>query len=413
MPTPEKIRVLIVDDINETRENIRRMLQFDPVIEVVGTARTGKEAIEMAVQSRPDVVIMDINMPDMDGITATENIRRKVPFTQVVILSVQNDPGYMRRAMLVGARDFLAKPPMIDELTSAIRRAGSVAADERNKAGVILGPSGQPSSTSPFIQMPAQMGKIVTVYSPKGGSGKTTISTNLSIALHKEDAPAAIIDANLQYGDVAVFLNEQGKNTILDLAPRVDELDPEIVRDVMISHSTSGISALLAPPKPEYYDSVTGEQFSKLIHFLQRMFAWVVIDTTSYLTDVVQTALDVSNAIILITTQDIPSIKSCNLFLNLMDKSGISRERILFIMNRYNKQFNIAPKNIGDSLRQPVVHAIAEDDRSVNISINKGIPFMVENRASATSKAVLSLADMVKERISKLEADREAEAAKR
>ena len=130
----DKIRVLIVDDINETRENIKRMLQFDPSIEVIGTARSGREAIEMTQKDQPDVVLMDINMPDMDGITATENIRRKLPFVQVVILSVQNDPSYMRRAMLAGARDFLSKPPMIDELSSAIRRAGSVAHEERKKS---------------------------------------------------------------------------------------------------------------------------------------------------------------------------------------------------------------------------------------------------------------------------------------
>ncbi len=130
----EKIRVLIVDDIAETRENLKRMLQFDQSIEVVAVARTGKEAIEVTQQLKPDVVIMDINMPDMDGIQATEMMRKKAPFTQVVILSVQNDPGYMRQAMLAGARDFLSKPPMIDELTSAIRRAGTMAQDERSKS---------------------------------------------------------------------------------------------------------------------------------------------------------------------------------------------------------------------------------------------------------------------------------------
>ena len=91
-----------------------------PDIEVVGKARTGLEAIEVAQKLKPDVIVMDINMPDMDGITATEQIRRKNPFIQIVILSVQNDANYMRKAMLAGARDFLTKPPMIDELTIAI-----------------------------------------------------------------------------------------------------------------------------------------------------------------------------------------------------------------------------------------------------------------------------------------------------
>src|SRR3989337_2038634 len=101
----EKIRVLIVDDVAETRENIRKLLQFDAQVEVVGASRSGTEGVEMAIETQPDVVLMDINMPDMDGISATEAIRKKVPFTQIIILSVQADSNYMPRAMLAGARD--------------------------------------------------------------------------------------------------------------------------------------------------------------------------------------------------------------------------------------------------------------------------------------------------------------------
>jgi len=75
------IRVLIVDDFAETRENIRKLLQFESDIVVVGAARSGQEAIEIATETKPDIVLMDINMEDMDGITATESILREVPFT--------------------------------------------------------------------------------------------------------------------------------------------------------------------------------------------------------------------------------------------------------------------------------------------------------------------------------------------
>src|SRR4030065_632548 len=139
MVDSEKIRVVIVDDIAETRENIRKLLQFEPDVEVVGVARTGREAIDISKDVKPDVLLMDINMPDMDGIAATEIIRKLVPFTQIVILSIQNDPNYMRRAMLAGARDILTKPPTIDELNSAIRRAGKNARDERAKTPLTSG----------------------------------------------------------------------------------------------------------------------------------------------------------------------------------------------------------------------------------------------------------------------------------
>src|SRR5689334_19778597 len=166
MASGEKVRVLIVDDVADTRENVRKLLQFESDIDVVGAARTGGEGIQLAQELDPDVVLMDINMPDMDGIAATEAIRQKMPHTQVVILSVQGDQNYMRRAMLAGARDFLTKPPMGDELISAVRRAGEMARLERAKAVQTVAPTVS-SAKSSFGSNIAD-GRIIMVYSPKG-----------------------------------------------------------------------------------------------------------------------------------------------------------------------------------------------------------------------------------------------------
>lgn len=403
MPALEKIRVLIVDDIAETRDNLKRMLQFDTSIEVIAEARTGREAIDLANQQKPDVILMDINMPDMDGITATEAIRKKVPVSQVVILSVQSDPNYMRRAMLAGARDFLTKPPMIDELTSAIRRAGAMAHDERQKATgpftTVTGPNGTTVAT-PIM---GKNGKIIVIYSPKGGTGRTTIATNLAIALQSSEK-TCIVDGSLQFGDVAVFLNEQGKNTILDLAPRVEELDPDIVQEVMVTHASSGLDVLAAPPRPEYSEEVSGEQFSKLLQYLRQLYGYIVVDTTSYLTETVQSALDIADLIILLTTQDIPSIKSINLFLGIADATGINRKRILFVMNKYDKKIAITPEKVGESLRQEISMAIPFEDRIIPFSVNKGIPFVIEQKTAPVTRSIYSLADLCRHRVEELSA---------
>lgn len=399
MPITEKIRVLIVDDISETRENVRRLLQFDNAVEVVGMARGGQEAINLSQSLKPDVVIMDINMPDMDGITATEAIRRKVPYTQIVILSVQSDPGYMRRAMLAGARDFLTKPPSIDDLTAAIHRAGEMAIEERSKVGSSFPTASTSGGTSSSGPAGKPLGKIIMVYSPKGGSGTTTIVTNLAIALHSEEHHAILIDASLQFGDVAVFLNEQVKNSLLELVPRAEELDPEVVKDVAIHHSASGIDILAAPPRPEMAEKVNADQFGKMLQYLRQLYAYVLLDTSSYLTDVVQVSIEASDMIVLITTQDIPAIKNANSFLTLTDASGIKREKIIFVMNRYDKRISIAPERVGESLRQPIPIAIPLDDRIVSGSINRGVPFVIDNKAQPTSKAIFQLADLVRERL--------------
>ena len=145
------------------------------------------------------------------------------------------------------------------------------------------------------------------------------------MALHNEDTRVILLDANLQYGDVAMFFNEQGKNTILDIAPRVDELDIDVVEEIMIKHEASGVHILAAPQRPELAEKISVEQFTKVLDFLRRMYSYVVVDTSSLLTDIVLAAIDHSDAIILVTTQDIPAIKNARLFLDLLQTMGIDR----------------------------------------------------------------------------------------
>src|ERR1700738_734923 len=118
----EPIKVLIVDDIASTLDNLQKLLSFEPDIQVVGTAMNGKEGIEQAQKLAPDLVLMDVNMPIMDGIQATETLAQEVPGSPVIIMSVQGERDYLRRAMQSGAREFLIKPFSGDELIASIRR---------------------------------------------------------------------------------------------------------------------------------------------------------------------------------------------------------------------------------------------------------------------------------------------------
>jgi pilus assembly protein CpaE len=402
----EKIRVIIVDDISETRENIRKLLQFEPDVEVVGVARTGREAIDISKDSKPDVLLMDINMPDMDGIAATEIIRKTVPFTQIVILSIQNDPNYMRRAMLAGARDFLTKPPTIDELTSAIRRAGAMAHDERAKVPQVS--AAQVSKAGGVHALGAVgAGKVITFYSPKGGSGCTTLATNLAVCLNNADTPVVIVDGNLQFGDVAVFLNEQGKFSILDLTPRADELDPDVVNNVTVKHSQSGIRILAAPMKPEQADMVSSDQFSKVIRYMRNLYSYVIIDTASSLQSITASAIDNSDLLILLTTQDIPSIKNSRLFLDEIDALGFDRKRIIFVMNKFDKRIGITPEKVSENLKQEITSVIPYEERVI-VSVNRGIPFLLVDKSRPLSRSILSLAEIVRKRISELESQPES-----
>jgi pilus assembly protein CpaE len=402
----EKVRILVVDDIAETRENIRKLLQFESDVDVVGAARSGKEGIQLAQELDPDVVLMDINMPDIDGITATDVIRKKSPYIQVVILSVQSDQNYMRKAMLAGARDFLTKPPLGDELISAIRRAGEMAHAERAKgAQQHLAAVSAAGSSNAAANFAVTKGKVITIYSPKGGTGCTTLAVNLAIALNNEDTRTALVDANLQFGDVAIFVNEQGKNTILELAPRVDELEPDLVEEILINHTASGLRILAAPQRPEMADKISTDQFTKVVQYLQKMYAYIVVDTSHILSDMVLSMFDVSDVIVLATTQEIPSIKNARLFLDLLQTMGVAKDRVVFVMNRYDKRIGITPERVSESLNHEISVTIPLDEKVVITSVNRGVPFMLDNKAQPVGRGILSLAEAVRARLTTLESE--------
>jgi pilus assembly protein CpaE len=276
-------------------------------------------------------------------------------------------------------------------------------------------PAGMVGGLTPMgaMSLGITRGKVIVVYSPKGGTGTTTIAVNLALTLHNEDTRAVIVDANLQYGDVAVFFNEQGKNTIADLAPRVEELDHEIVEDVLIKHQASGVHILAAPSRPEHGEKIASSQFLKIIEFLRQMYAYVVIDTSSYLSEVVIAAIDASDVIVLICTQDIPAIKNTRLYLDLLQTLGTDRERIVFCMNRFDKRIAITPERVSENLKQEVAAVLPLDDRIVIPAVNRGVPFMLDQKTQPIARAMYGLATSVRTRLTALESEDMERAAKR
>lgn len=125
------LRVLIVDDVADTRTSIRRLLDFEEDFEVVGEAGDGEKALKKARELLPDCILMDINMPRVDGIEATRLISTELPAIVVVIMSVHGEQEYLEQAVLVGARGYLIKPFTSDELVATLRRACSLAAGKK------------------------------------------------------------------------------------------------------------------------------------------------------------------------------------------------------------------------------------------------------------------------------------------
>jgi pilus assembly protein CpaE len=384
-----KIRVLIVDDIPETRENLRKLLFFESDIEVVGAATNGEEGISMAGELKPDIVLMDINMPGIDGITASEAITQQVPLTQIIMMSVQGEADYLRRSMLAGAREFLIKPFSSDELITSIRRVYDLGASRRQAMPATTGPT----APRPEKERPREeLGKVIAIFSSKGGTGCSTVAVNLAIALRQsQNAQVALVDGSLQFGDVAVLLNLQATRTIADLAPHIDELDQEMLSNVLVPHS-SGIKALLAPPRPEMADLVAPGVMNAVLGKLRHLYNYVVVDTWSSLHDITLTILDAADRIILITTPDIPSIYNTKLFFEVTEALEYPTGKAILVLNKADRRTNIRAEDIQASIKYPVSSQLPLDERVATTAVNQGVPYMLSEREGVLAQATTALA---------------------
>ncbi|MEM7030262.1 MAG: response regulator transcription factor, partial [Chloroflexota bacterium] len=157
----EVIQVLIVDDIPETRENLKKLLMFEADIEVIAAATNGEEGVQLARDLKPHVILMDINMPGMDGIKASELITQQSPYTQIIIMSVQGESDYLRRSMLAGAREFLIKPFNSADLVTSIRRVYELYRQQVSRMGAPGTQQASAGVVAPTTVEAEQNGKVI------------------------------------------------------------------------------------------------------------------------------------------------------------------------------------------------------------------------------------------------------------
>jgi pilus assembly protein CpaE len=384
----DRIKVLIVDDIPETRDHLSKLLGFESDVEVVGAAAGGPEAIEMATRLRPDVVLMDINMPGMDGITATEKLAAEVPTAAVIMMSVQGEADYLRRSMLAGAREFLVKPFSSDELTASIRQVWSREKDKLSR----YAPVAAAKEVSNGADEPAS---VAAVFSPKGGVGRTTVAVNLAVAAAQTGKRVALVDASLQFGDVGVLLNLNPRNkSIADLAGELQADEIESLDTFMITHS-SGVRVLLAPPTPEQAELIGPVAVKRVLQRLRGDFDLIVVDCPSTFNEATLAVLDEADLILTLLTLEITSVKNMRLFLEVCEQLGYGPEKIRLVLNRADSTLGIRVADVEHSIGRKVDHTIVSDGRSVVYALNRGVPFFLSNREAQVSQDIQRLATAV------------------
>lgn len=374
----QRIKVLIADDIAETRKVIGKILTLeDNQFDWVGEAENGEEVLRQIPICKPDVVLMDINMPVMNGLEATEKITEMYPAVLVIIMSVQAENEYLKKAMFSGAKEYIIKPINYESLVQTI-----VATYNKNKERV---------SQHQKLEDGDKNAKIITFYSAKGGVGKSVLSINSALALsRKYKKKTLLVDLDLQYGDLALMLNLQNKKTILDL---VDEHQLDNYNSVAPYLTTYNeyLDVLLSPIHPEGSEYIGKESVSKLFQLFKNQYDFILVDTAVNFEETTLYVLDLSDFILMITTMELSSIKCTKLGLNVMKTLSYNDQKVKVVVNAACDKFGVNQKEVIEIFKNNLFSILPEDIKEIRTSINKGNPICNQNSRSQFSKRIEEL----------------------
>ncbi len=399
MEHSSKTKVLVVENNALYVKNLHKYLQaMDNSIEF-DFAKTAQDGLNILRSEEKDVVLLGENLPDLTGLKLTELIRQDNPGTQVIILSEEKQVDAVLKAIRSGALDFLTYDVSFEELGRAIARAGEAAFTERKKLFPYISGAKKQENKENGEQF---LGNVIAVYSPKGGSGVSTVTANLSLALRDANYDVSLVDCDLQFGDVALLFNEVSRFSLLNLAPRVDDLDTRLIEDVMIHHKSSGLYILSAPQKIDLSETIDGEKICRILEFMRPMYRYIILNTHPLLNENSLAALDTGDIIVLVMTQEITSIKAVRSFLDLWEGLKLNKDHIILVINHYDKDNPLTPKKISDSLKIPVSVTIPEDRITMVKMANLGNPVVLSDKNLPISQSILQIAEIVKTRLNEV-----------
>lgn len=363
----DRIKVLIADDILETRNVIKKMLSMEEeYFNVVGEASNGMEAIEIIPKLNPDIVLMDINMPVLNGLEATERITSEFPDINVIIMSVQGENEYLKKAMFYGAKEYIIKPFNYDSLVETIKSTYEKNKDRLNKLG--------------YSKETIKNAEIETFFSTKGGVGKSILALNASIisSFHLEKK-TLLIDMDLQFGDISILVNKPNEKNISNL---IEDSQYDAYENTLtyLCQYNDKLDILFAPLKPDAAEYIGKDVIEKLINMYKGKYERIIIDTGVNFSDITLHILDISNKIYFISNMDIVSLKNAKLGLNVMRSLGYDKNKVILIINKCTTAYGIVRKDIVEVFKENDFYMIPEDHKTVNISVNSGEPFCLDKK---------------------------------
>jgi pilus assembly protein CpaE len=389
----QPIRVLAVDDSATIRETLSLLIEAQPDMELVGTAASGNEAVRRAAELQPDIVLMDIHMPDLDGIQAAWLVSSRAPHGAVIMVTSEERIDFLQKAMTAGAQGYVLKPfGNGAQLFQTIREVHGRSAARRIQ---VVGGGAPDGAFRPRI------GKRVVVFGTKGGVGATTVAISVALQLKEavgSRASVSLVDADFLAGDAPIHLDLAPQRTILDLVPHIDALDARLVEQVMATHRT-GLHVLARPTNPEQGEVLSAEHVRTILSSLAAMYDHVVIDTTLTYDDRMLAVLDVADLYLVTLTPHLGTLRSARHFMEVARKLGYPDDRMVFVLNRASHLAGLVLDDIAGVLGTRRIVQIPTGGPEVTQAVSEGKPLVLHQGRSPVARALQALAEQVRSRV--------------
>jgi len=367
----ETLRTLVAVDSGLDLHEIANTVTSDAGISVVGVVDGMEEAWRTLQDSSCDILVVACEGYSERALALIDGAVRQDAGRPVLVLAQGSPSGFVRRVFEAGADDILMLPQTPDQVRFSINKL--VARKSRESSGG-----------------PAHQGRLVCVLGPKGGSGKTLVSANLGAALAAAGQRVAIVDLDLQFGDVALCLGLGPERTFYDLARAGGTLDSQKLDAYLMTHAT-GLRVLLAPTRPDQASSVTVDLIRDVYASLRSTFDVVIVDTPPGFTAEVIATIDAASDLIVVGMLDALSLKNTKLGLETLELMGCEPSMIKLVLNRAQSQVGISRSDVATVLgRDP--DFFVPSDREIPRAINEGVPIVLAKPSSEGATAFRQLA---------------------
>jgi pilus assembly protein CpaE len=335
----ERGSVLVVGLQPEVHDALAAALSAEASCRALSRASDAAEGMD----ARPAVAAVSL---DSDAPGALRLITRLATNgTRVIALGPTKDADLILRAMRAGANEF-ALSTDAEQIATAVR-----------------------SQLRPVS--PVRLGSVTTVFAAKGGVGATTIAVNLAGALQQRGQRVCVLDLDVNLGDVLAFLDVAGTYSVSDVAANMHRLDRELL-DSSLPRHRSGLHLLAQGEKLEEADRIDGPMIGKLVEFLRHLYDWVVIDGIRAFDEIPLAALDVSERILLVVTQEVPAVRNARRCANIFRRLGYGDGRVQLVVNRHQARARIPDAAIEETTGLPVAARLSNDFAAASEAIHRG-----------------------------------------